>query len=973
MIELDRFRLIELIGDGSMGEVYKAHQVSMDRTVAVKVLPADLARDELFKTRFMHEARAIGKLNHPNIVQGIDFGDCGEHLYFVMEYVDGQTLYKILKQGPLEEDEVLEIGLLVARALEHGHGQGIVHRDIKPGNIMITTEGNVKVTDYGLAKRAEGTEVESVTEGEVVGTPYYISPEQAMGEEDIDIRSDIYSLGATLYHVATGEPPFQGENAQVIINKATEEPFPDMRKVRPELSGAFAKLVLRMTQKDRNRRPANPSDLVREIERVKHASADERHLKKIGANLRRTFRRVVVGDEGGSAVSPKVRLAIAGVIAAAAIAVVLVILLSGMEQPGQPSAPVALTPSEEKQAEETIVERGVKPETPSTGKPGVERKVPDARPAVKPKPEKKTAEAKEELAQAAQKAYLAAEEFAKSTKDVEQAIARLEAVSTTHEGPFAQKAGKFAQELRSRWEKEGEEELKRRKRTAKQAVTSGNFGAAVRAYANFPARLLKTAAGAEAHRLTLETLDRAIARYQGHRVRAEKLAASGRYDEAIEEYEKTLRFGIKRVTNQAKAQIAAVEKKKAQAQARASEEEARRLKQLLNGFYSQYAPLIESKDFKGALRLCQSVLADKSKEQIHDRVKLEKADAEMVLKVKDAAREGALALKLQQYQLELEGGATVKGLVREVDGETILVQLADMRGAVRGVKMSRLSGRAFVKLAMFKLGDKPEHRLACGVYLLLARDEVAQARKEFELARQGGLDVSRYLTRLETFKKQQEEQEAKALLEQLRDLLKRKKWQRATLTADKLTRDYKDTELVKSLRHQIEKAHTDAMMQLAAEEQAAEKQPRPRKGKGKRLPGLVGTYFNGRNFDSQRARRIDAKIDFNWRDKKPHPDVRKDNFSIRWEGIIAIPRSGRYTFIVNSDDGCRMWLGGQKLFDAWRGRTAQDSSKELTLKKGYYPIKIEYYDAGGAASIKFSWSIGGRGQVIPAKYLYRSK
>ncbi|HXG60728.1 MAG TPA: serine/threonine-protein kinase [Planctomycetota bacterium] len=262
------YELLSKIGQGAMGTVYKARQVSMDRIVAIKILSPRYSKDRSFVERFVREARAVAKLNHENIILGIDVGEAGGVHYFVMEYVDGVPLSSVLKrEGRLDEKRCLTIGLQIARALSHAHKHGIVHRDIKPENIMIASSGLAKLCDLGLAKQTKG-DAGVTMDGTSVGTPNYISPEQARGEENIDTRSDIYSLGASLYHMATGSPPFSGSNPMVVMTKhVTEFPEPP-RKRNPALSEAFSALILRMMQKRREDRPQDPDALIAEMERV---------------------------------------------------------------------------------------------------------------------------------------------------------------------------------------------------------------------------------------------------------------------------------------------------------------------------------------------------------------------------------------------------------------------------------------------------------------------------------------------------------------------------------------------------------------------------------------------------------------------------------------------------------------------------------------------------------------------------------
>jgi hypothetical protein len=263
-ISIPGYEFVEKLGAGSAGAVYKARQISMDRMVAIKILPGGLAADERFIERFYREARAVAKLNHPNVVTGIDVGESAGLYYFVMEYVDGDSLeVRLKKDGALNEAEALEIVRQVALALEHAYRNGIVHRDIKPGNVLMTQGGVAKLADLGVAKQAGGEG--GGTGGRVFGTPYYMSPEQARAEIDIDFRSDIYSLGATLYHLLSGEPPFRGHPPAVVMAKQIAEEPEDIQDINPAVSSSAAELVAHMMAKKPEDRPETPAQLVEEI------------------------------------------------------------------------------------------------------------------------------------------------------------------------------------------------------------------------------------------------------------------------------------------------------------------------------------------------------------------------------------------------------------------------------------------------------------------------------------------------------------------------------------------------------------------------------------------------------------------------------------------------------------------------------------------------------------------------------------
>ncbi len=260
------YRLIEKLGGGAMGTVYKARQLSLDRDVAIKVLSPDLAKDPAFVDRFLTEARAVARLNHANIISGIDVGEAEGVKYFVMEFVDGTTVASLLRRGgALDEERSLLVGQQICRALDHAYRNNLVHRDLKPENILITREGIAKLCDLGLAK----LEDQPTVAGERVhrmGTAAYISPEQARGDPTVDIRSDLYSLGATLYHMIVGRPPFEGSNAAAVMARhLTEQPTPP-RHLDPSISTLGEVVILRLLQKRREDRYQTPAECLQKID-----------------------------------------------------------------------------------------------------------------------------------------------------------------------------------------------------------------------------------------------------------------------------------------------------------------------------------------------------------------------------------------------------------------------------------------------------------------------------------------------------------------------------------------------------------------------------------------------------------------------------------------------------------------------------------------------------------------------------------
>jgi serine/threonine protein kinase len=281
------YKILTKIGQGAMGSIYKALQISMDRVVAIKCLASKYSQNEKFRERFLREARAVARLNHPNIIQGIDVGDSNGVHYFAMEYIDGPTVGELLKRGgALDEKRAINIVTQIARALQHAFNHGnIVHRDIKPDNIMLTREGVAKLCDLGLAKlqTKDDGDASGTKPGASMGTPYYIAPEQARGEQNVDTRADIYSLGSSFYHMVSGEVPFVGQSAADVISKHLTEPVTPPRVKNPLVSGAVDWVIVKMMQKAREDRYQTPTELVRDLETISAGGAPEGYVQEAQA------------------------------------------------------------------------------------------------------------------------------------------------------------------------------------------------------------------------------------------------------------------------------------------------------------------------------------------------------------------------------------------------------------------------------------------------------------------------------------------------------------------------------------------------------------------------------------------------------------------------------------------------------------------------------------------------------------------
>lgn len=259
----DRYEIIELIGVGGMANVYCAMDLKLDRKVSFKVLKEEFI-DEEFIGRFSKEARAAARISHVNIANVYDVGNDGNIYYIVMEYVDGYTLKDVIKaKAPFENDEVLGISIQIANALEIAHQNNIVHRDIKPQNILVTKEGGVKVTDFGIARATTSNTITTDT----MGSAHYFSPEQARGGY-VDFKSDIYSLGIIMFEMTTGSLPFDGDGVVQLAMKHINEPLPNIKEINPKISDSLQKIILKSTEKNADNRYSSAKEFNNDLKKA---------------------------------------------------------------------------------------------------------------------------------------------------------------------------------------------------------------------------------------------------------------------------------------------------------------------------------------------------------------------------------------------------------------------------------------------------------------------------------------------------------------------------------------------------------------------------------------------------------------------------------------------------------------------------------------------------------------------------------
>jgi eukaryotic-like serine/threonine-protein kinase len=340
------YEILCKLGKGAMATVYKARQLSLDRTVAIKLLPKKLSQSPDFVERFYKEGRAAARLSHPNMVQAIDVDATpdGQQHYFVMEYIEGKSLYDLMAAPPtgegrsFSEAEALDIMIQIGQSLAHAHSRGLIHRDVKPKNIMLTPEGVAKLTDLGLARDTDDKQAALSEAGKAYGTPYYISPEQIRGDVDIDHRADIYSLGATFYHLVTGRPPFEGDSPATVMHKHLKQALLPADHVNAALSTGVGEIIDVAMAKRREERYRTMDELIEDLKSVRqgnppihaHRAVDLDSLAKI----EETGKTVDIPPPPGSSLdlwhTPAfIAVAIAAGVSVLANIVLLIVMMAG--------------------------------------------------------------------------------------------------------------------------------------------------------------------------------------------------------------------------------------------------------------------------------------------------------------------------------------------------------------------------------------------------------------------------------------------------------------------------------------------------------------------------------------------------------------------------------------------------------------------------------------------------------------------
>jgi uncharacterized RDD family membrane protein YckC/tRNA A-37 threonylcarbamoyl transferase component Bud32 len=262
---LAHYEILQPVGEGAMGTVYEAHDSSLERTVAIKVLKSELAEDQHTVERFEREARAAARVTHPNLTHIYFVGPDGDRHYFAMEFVPGSTLDEYVDElGAMDVNDAVDVLVQIAKGLRAAHEAGVVHRDVKPANLKLPPDGVVKLTDFGLSKTLTG-DMDVTGEGRILGTPRYMSPEQCRGEK-VDWRTDVYSLGLVGFFLLTGRHAFDADTIGKLLDEQMNRPLPQLRELRPEVPPKLEKLLRKCCEKDREHRPVSMGRIIARLE-----------------------------------------------------------------------------------------------------------------------------------------------------------------------------------------------------------------------------------------------------------------------------------------------------------------------------------------------------------------------------------------------------------------------------------------------------------------------------------------------------------------------------------------------------------------------------------------------------------------------------------------------------------------------------------------------------------------------------------
>lgn len=1000
MRRLGNFEIYEKVGQGGMGMVFRARQISMDRIVALKILAPKYADDPNFIQRFVREARSAGQFNHENIVTAVDVGFQKPYHYFAMEFVEGTSLRKLLKQrGRFGERDALDMALQIAKALDHALEKNILHRDVKPDNVMVTDRGIAKLLDMGLACTAGAEADAGETVGEkrrkAVGTPHYIAPEAARGEENIDTRADLYSLGCTLYQLLAGQTPYEGNDARAIMLRHVTDRIPDVREKAPDVSAATAHVLGKLTAAAREDRYQTPKQLIEDLEallagkkpvhavppggprsgrmRGEHTTGPRNPVAKTTGPRtpvgKTTGPRAPIGSSGTTgprgAIPPRTTgpaspvdgdrtggqaataAAVRGArrkkngtavwlaVGAAALLLLVVGIASRGPAPKAPRSDAAAPAPDQPNAAATASTESAAP----------------AQPAVAPHPRHEKLEVRTERARKALDDALALQQ--KSPDDHAALVAAFRSAQDRAKGlALAKEADEGLDAARTKWSQAFDAALAGLKATADAALKQDDFDAADHAFdegkiaqalkaEDWQERLREArkpiAEAAEAKARAL--LDDARAKAKESTVKALTAAIDqAKLAESLPE-----RLAHSAAT--ARRERAGWETRLDERRAAKAAEERKRIEQARDAFYAvkrEIAELLEKNRFDQASELIEQRRGDAALKDAAPYFEREKADLAVLLELREEAL-AALKAKTGETVVVHKGPLELTGKVMPAGtGNGLPLKLKD--GPEMVVNAKDLSVDDVFAYTALPKDDKAwgEWTRRRGLLVLAAGDH-AKAREFFTKAGGAGLGdaVKPYLDWIEVLELGEVEVRARKAWNEAEALFAAKQLKEAHLAYSAFKAEHGKT-----------KTYADKRDDLQARLLEIDKVLNPY------APGLLATYFRGRDHDpkAEILKRVERQVDYDWGGGSPDDRVPNNDFSARWEGYVRIEEAGTYIFAPIADDGVRVWIDGKLILEDWNIRPPKAIPGKIELAKGLHEFRMDFFEAGGGAVIRLHWN-----------------
>jgi outer membrane protein assembly factor BamD (BamD/ComL family)/predicted Ser/Thr protein kinase len=913
--QIPGYELIDVIATGGMGTVFKARQTSLDKLVALKLLSPALALDESYVERFVREAKSLAKLNHPNVVTVIDVGRAGDHYYLVMEYVEGESLADITEEkGALPQEKALPIVRDIAYALQHAQDNNLIHRDIKPDNILLSGDGHCKLCDLGLARRS-GASSALTAAGVAMGTPEYIAPEQARGESELDIRTDIYSLGATLYHVVMGKAPFDGPTPAHIMRAHMDEPlsFPDEPQINPDLR----ELISKMMAKDPARRQQSARELLEDIDLVmagKRVKSAAKPAPKSRISLPDGLRRHLP--------------IIACALGAAIIAVVLLAILIPAPSSGS------------KDSDRVVEEIHESPEPKPVRKRGRERRPPPATdPDVKDIPAKKSGETIPD----AQKAYQAAVAFENDpAATLENIIREFRMVAEEYPGtPWGEQALLHAKELEGRRDSlasEADEEYRKARAQATAKFKEGEYHEALLALTRFVSRYPDTPSAQNARRFAKTLVASAARAFAAAYRKAEASAELGNYKKAREILESLKQTGVPELDEVISSKLD--ELSKHESSSRLLSEAANRDKlyaELLADLFEELTP----GDMDTALGRIADARRNQKYAPIAELMQLEESDIRNAFTLLSIAEDGLRERIGSREQLVYRNGGGVWGKIVKVEEGSVTVAPKDDINHKVTVPIAELDDRKIVSLTAY--AKRPVSDLG-KLLFYIARSNIGEASKILEKIPSSLPERKRLEKKLSLLKVMADEEKAEALAAKVKAAYRAKRYAAAAAHARKLFESYPHTSfLVKNVA---------TMGQYIPQ------------------PGLLRVHSKLALFTSLLSADVDLIPSFAI--DKQFLDHRSKMY-VRWEGLLNVPMDGEYTFRIMTSGPVRLELGNRKLIRENAGPELEIVSASKKLRKGAIEFYLELTcQRGSSAIVQIFWQRAGgpRLPLTPADVSY---